>query len=111
MWTYENIEGLLENVTVIRKSKDGVHTLSQLLAHENYILHQIDDIGFTDENGKYFPPTYSQQVTTSTKNEAITINLYEAISIKDMIIEKPEEELSEIEQKAQAYDILTGGAE
>ena len=109
MWTYENIEGLLENTTVIRKSKDGVHTLSQLLAHENYVLHQIGDVGFTDENGEYFPPTYSEQVTTSNKNEAITISLYEAVLIEDMITEQPEEELSEIEQKAQAYDILVGG--
>ena len=82
MWTYEDFEGLMTNVTVRRKYKDGVHKQSQLLAHDNYALHCITDEGFTDEEGNYYPPTYSYQVTTSASNEANIIIQYEAVLIE-----------------------------
>ena len=96
MWTYENIEGLMENVTVRRKYKDGVHRGTQLLAHEGYALHIIGDNGYTDEEGNYYPPTYSYQVTTSALNEADTIARYEAVLITpemDVVGQPNEEEV------------------
>lgn len=83
MWTYEDVEGLMTNVTVRRKYKDGVHKQSQLLAHNGYVLHLLTDNGYTDEEtGVYYPPMYSYQVTTSGDNEANIISQYEAVLIE-----------------------------
>lgn len=83
MWTYEDFEGLMTNVTVRRKYKDGVHKQSQLLAHNGYVLHLIGDEGYTDEeHGEYYPPMYSYQVTTSGDGEAELISQYEAVLIE-----------------------------
>lgn len=95
MWTYEDFEGLMANVTVRRKYLDGEHVMTQLLAHEDYCLHQIDDEGYTDEHtGNYYPPTYSYQVTTSASSEAETIAIYEALLIQPgmEIVGVPKEE-------------------
>lgn len=83
MWTYEDVENLMENVTVRRKYKDSVHTLTQLLAHENYALRLVGDMGYTDEEGNYYPPTYSYQVTTAASNEANIITQFEAVPIEE----------------------------
>lgn len=92
MWTYDDIEGLMANVTVRRKYRDGEHRMTQLLAHEGYCLHQIGDLGYTDEEtGEYYPPTYSYQITTSASTEADIIAIYEAVLIEPNmdVVNKP----------------------
>lgn len=79
MWTYEDVEGIIENVTIRRKSKNNVYTLCQLLAHEKYVLHVKGDEGYTDEEGNYFPPSYSIQVIGAAGTEANMIEAYEAV--------------------------------
>lgn len=91
MWTYEDFEGLMANVTVRRKYRDGEHKQSQLLAHNGYTLHLLGDEGTTDEEGNYYPPTYSYQVTTSASNEANIITQYEAVEETNKDIEREEE--------------------
>lgn len=63
MWTYEDFEGVIENCTVRKQYKDRVHSMTQLIAHEGYVMHYKTDLGYTDEEtGEYYPPSYSYQV-------------------------------------------------
>lgn len=96
MWTYEDFEGLMANVTVRRKYKDGVHMITQLLAHDGYAMHVIGDNGYTDEEGNYTPPTYSYQVSTLAARETDTIARHEAVLITpemDVVGQPNEEEI------------------
>lgn len=71
MYEYQDTEGLLEHITVRRKYLEGVHKQTQLLAHENYAIKNINDNGYTDEvTGEYTPPLYSYQKTGSASMEA-----------------------------------------
>ena len=84
MWTYEDTEGILENITVRRKFKDGVHSMTQLLAHEGYAIHNINDVGYIDEEtGEYYSPTYSYQKTTSASNEVYLLANHIAVLIEE----------------------------
>lgn len=80
MWTYEKKEGILENITVVHKFLDGELKIIQLLAHEGYAIRYIPDKGYTDEEGNYYPPTYSYQVSGGTW---LKIEDYEAVPIED----------------------------
>lgn len=88
MWTYENEEGIIEHATVRRKYLDGELKIIQLLAHEGYAMHYIHDEGFTDEEGNYYPPTYSYQVSGGTW---LKIEEYEAVLIEEgmEVVNKP----------------------
>lgn len=68
--------------------KDGVN-LYRTYSNEGYKIHKIN--------------------TEEIYNEAIDVE--NAPYEYEETTEKPEEDLSEIEQKAKAYDILTGGEE
>ena len=78
MWTYEEIEGLIANCTVRKGYKDGVHKNYRLIAHEGYAMHYKEDLGYTDEEGNYYPPSYSYQVGCAA---TFDITLYEAVLI------------------------------
>lgn len=79
-------------MTIVREfyktRKDGVN-LYKTYSDEGYMIHKIG--------------------TEETYLEAIDVE--NAPFEYEETTEKIEEDLSEIEQKAQAYDILTGGAE
>lgn len=82
MWTYEDHENLLANITLRRKFRDGEHRMTQLLAHEGYALHDKNDVGFTDEEtGEYYPPIYSYQYTTAASEEQYLFDNFEAVLI------------------------------
>ena len=64
VWTYEDREGLLENITVRDKYRDGILAMRQLLAHEGYAIYDTTEELYTDpETGETSQPTYSYQVT------------------------------------------------
>lgn len=63
-WTYNDIEGLLDHITVREKYEDGVFTIRQLIAHDGYAIYDTTEELFTDpETGETFPPIYSYQVS------------------------------------------------
>lgn len=88
MWTYEEIEGLIANCTVRKGYKDGVHKNYRLIAHEGYAMRYIYDEGYTDEEGNYYPPSYSYQVGCGADTNIME---YEAVPITpDMeVFDKP----------------------
>lgn len=76
MWEYEDIEDLIENCTVRKKYRDGVHKQNELIAHEGYGIHLISDVGYTDEKDVYHEPRYSPFVIMGTN---VNIYDYEAV--------------------------------
>lgn len=63
-WTYKDIEGVLENITIREHYKDDILSMRQLLAHEGYAIYDTTEELYTDpETGETFPPLYSYQVT------------------------------------------------
>lgn len=91
MWTYVDEEGLIENVTVRRKYKDGVHKNNTLIAHEGYALKLVGDEGFTDEFGNYHEPVYVYEVILPLTGD---IYWYEAVLIQPgmEVVGQPNEE-------------------
>lgn len=80
-WTYKDIEGILENITIREKYRDGILSMRQLLAHKGYAIYDTTNGPYTDpETGETFPPVYSYQVTLPIK---VDYNIYKAILIKD----------------------------
>ena len=65
----------MENIII--EEKENMYIL---IAKENYMLHFIEDKGYTDENGEYVKPLYSNIVYVP-KNADYT--LYEAIKIEE----------------------------
>lgn len=63
-WTYNDIEGVLEHITVREKYRDGVLRSRQLLAHDGYAIYDTTEELYTDpETGEVYPPIYSYQVS------------------------------------------------
>lgn len=80
MWEYEDIENLIENCTVRRKYKDGIHKQNELIAHKGYAMHLISDVGYTDAEEVYHEPRYSPFVIMGTN---VNIYNYEAVLIQN----------------------------
>lgn len=76
MWTYEDEKK--ENYTLRKKFKDDVLKMYELIADTGYKMHLIGDEGYTDEEGNYFPPEYSEKVYLPVN---ANYNLYEAVEI------------------------------
>lgn len=71
-WTYKEIEGVLDHITVKEKYRDGILAGRQLLAHEGYAIYDTTEELYTDpETGKTFPPLYSYQVSLP-----VSVNYY-----------------------------------
>lgn len=63
-WTYNDIEGLLDNITVREKYRDGILTIHQLLAHDGYAIYDTTEELYADpEIGEVLPPIYSYQAS------------------------------------------------
>jgi hypothetical protein len=63
-WTYNDVEGVLEHITLREKYRDGVLAGYQLRAHEGYAIYDTTEELYTDpETGETYPPTYSYQVS------------------------------------------------
>lgn len=69
MWTKEYIEDLIENATIIKHFKDNEFVMVEMKAHDGYAIHFKEDNGFTDEEGIYYPPSYSKQLITAGFDE------------------------------------------
>ena len=79
-WTYKDIEGILENITIRKHYKDGILSMRQLLAHEGYAIYDTTEELYTDpETGETFPPLYSYQVTLPI---SANYHIYKAIPIE-----------------------------
>lgn len=79
-WTYKDIEGILENITIREYYKDGTLSMRQLLAHEGYAIYDTTEELYTDpETGETFPPLYSCQVTLPI---SANYYIYKAIPIE-----------------------------
>jgi hypothetical protein len=63
-WTYNDIEGALEHITLREKYRDGILASRQLIAHEGYAIYNTTEELYTDpETGETYPPTYSYQAS------------------------------------------------
>ena len=54
MWTYEDIEGLAENITVRKHYKDDELGLIEIIAHEGYAIHSVGNDAYYSHNA-YIP--------------------------------------------------------
>lgn len=79
-WTYKEIEGVLDHITVKEKYRDGILAGRQLLAHEGYAIYDTTEELYTDpETGKTLPPLYSYQVSLPV---SVNYYIYKAIPIE-----------------------------
>lgn len=79
-WVYKDIEGILDNITVREKYKDGTLSFRQLVAHDGYAIYDTTEELYTDpETGETFPPLYSYQVTLPL---SVDYTIYKAIPIE-----------------------------
>lgn len=63
VWTYNDVEGVLEHITLREKYRDGVLAGYQLRAHEGYAIYDTTEELFVHpETGEVYPPAYSYQV-------------------------------------------------
>jgi hypothetical protein len=96
-WTYVDREGLLEHITVREKYRDGVLSIIQLLAHENYAIYDTTQVCPIDpETNEPFPPIYSYQVSMGANMD---YTRFRAVPIEDGMIvagapNEPEHEIA-----------------
>lgn len=82
MWEYTEHNDIIPNCTVRKAFKDGVHKNTRLIANEGYKIHYKEDNGYTDEEGNYFPPSYSDQLVTAIDVDVAA--MYEAVPEGDI---------------------------
>ena len=74
MWTEETIE--LDNITLLKKFKNGEHQFNELHAKEGYLLHDKTEEIIKNEDGTVNKSNYSSVVVLPL---SIDINNYEAV--------------------------------
>ena len=79
MWEEEEIEGMLENISIVKMYKNKELSIIKLLPHNGYVLHDIKEKGYTDEKGEYHQPYYSTSVYLPIDAD---IKEYEAVLIE-----------------------------
>lgn len=90
MWNYEDIENLINNITVRKEYKDDIHRTTRLIPHKGYKVHFKEDIGYMDDEGIFHQPTYEDLIITDSQAD---INKYEAVSIEEIeVVEEVENE-------------------
>lgn len=79
-WTYNDIEGLLDHITIREHYEDGVLSFRQLLAHDGYAIYDTtEELHTNPETGEVLPPLYTYQVTMPL---SVDYTVYKAIPIE-----------------------------
>ena len=81
MWTYEEEEGVIENITVIRCYEDGEYVQLRIRAHKGYVIVRID-IQLDEEGNLKRDEQYPTVIYMHPDFEEI-LNLYKAYPIED----------------------------
>lgn len=70
MVTFEEYEGMNENIHYYRVLQNGVHKANKIVPYEGYVISNINETETTDEYGNVYPKVYYR-----SKQAPITLDL------------------------------------